>query len=1373
MTDNTNQGQVNEIQSDALKVNLRNTNVAFTIPDEHQWFIQQSEKQWGLHKRVVDFFNEYDHPYSNRTEVIKVLPNVTISDFWLYKELPTEEQKRVVSVALEIYSKLFSEKLPHNLAKDLVTYFLRFIESNNEVLLHCGDGVERCIQILDKYLDDNAFSYYCHIGQFRLKLSLAANNPATADQTFVFMKRLVLSHILFWESTTQIENWYEEHKGKMSRDYSAEINTLGQSMFSEFRERAESAKNWQELCGNAFTFSDIIKAFESKIAIFEKAAEQFCYIFYLLHLPGTIDNQAQLIVELNKVIKRVSELDEQECIASMDDLFEQFVDFRESHLNLILESILELGKSIINKKDNYLIHYFEKKIIEFGFVTPGVTYITNDWELKVNPCHIKNVRVWLELIEYAPETMQRLLSALIINLKIGGIFVFDTDFFQKDITKLLNSKIFPVYKQTKQLARIFPVYFNEIGAEGQLRDVSTKIDELSHRNDKLIHFLRKQIHTEGNNSHIQITLQVIQFWYDKKKENLLKILPPNVYELVEPEGIWVTGVNECLHKFCTVSQLPLSELIELKKDEVEKIAAKVEHENPIDIKRVCLIIELYQLLKDKYIFDSTDIINILKRNAFVETKDVDKLDECLQGSNHVATLKQIFVLMKKLNNIIFDPKESVGWENVVYKRHIAFGIPSMYGYYRENKFDALGLIFRLERIVSVLVHEIIAEINTNFFTFKNFKEICDTIQLLHEGMKLDGIYDQGFDSNLKMLQYSLNSGSFTIGQYINIFQFMEGSLNEIIKNYFIRPYEPLLKVIIPQMMPNEATDKLNMKKLVVQKSEIFYREQLSSSFIIQQLDNFMSEILSNLRKQVTILTPEESQNLMTYDQKFALSPLYKETPIMDNQVFLGAKAYYLKKLFLNNYPVPPGFVVTTEVFRRINSILKVDPINEEFDKMLLRHLAEIEKITGLKFGNPEHPLLLSVRSGSAISMPGAMNTFLNVGLNDEITEKLSEQDNYGWTSWDCYRRLLQTWGMAHGLDRNDFDQIILNYKKKYNVTQKIEFTPANMREIAFAYKQFLIDNGVEFESNPFQQLKKAIVAVFDSWNSPRAKVYRHHMHIAEEWGTAAVVQKMVLGNIHRESGSGVVFTRDVKKPSAAINLTGDFSFLSQGEDIVGGLINTLPISELQRAAEYKTCPFSLETQYPEIYNKLQEIAKNMIEKDGFSHQEIEFTFETAKAEDLYVLQTRNMVSVRQDSVETFATTEKMDKVGNGIGIGNKVLNGIIVFDMDDIQKVRNSDNPEQPIVLVRPDTVPDDIELIIECDGMLTARGGATSHAAVTAATLGKICVVNCDALHVHEKEKSCTINGVPFKVFDKVAIDPRGGVIYKGNYLVIIDEFN
>ena len=1365
----------NEINSKALEVNLKNTNVEYVIPEEHQWFIQQSENQWGLHKRVVEFFTEYDHPMSNRTEVVKALPNVTISDFWLYKELPIEDQKRIVDIVLAIYDKLLSEKLPHAKAKDLVTYFLRFIDSNDSVLNACGDGVKRCVQILDKYLDDNAFSYYCHIGQFKVKLAKAANNPDTADITFKMMQRLVKSHIQYWRETTQIMQWYENHKAKMSRDYSQELKTLGDKMFDEFVSLADNAKNWQELCDNAFTFGDIIKAFQSKIYTFEHTSEQFSYIFYLLHLPGTVDNHPQLLVELNKVIKHVSnEKDEDLCIASIDNLFEQFVDFRDSHLNLILDSIFELGKEIIHTDNHRLIRHLEKKIIDFGFVTPGVKYVTNDWELKVNPCHIKNVRVWLELVELAPETMQRLLSALIINLRIGGIFVFDTDFFQKDITKLLNSEISPVYKQTKQLARIFPVYFNEIGAEGQLRDVSTKVDELSHRNDKLIHFLRKQIHTEGNNSHIQITLDVISFWYDRKKERLHEILPPNVYELVEDHGIWVDGVHDCLHKFCEFANVPLEELIEMKKDKVEQIGRKINHANDVDVQRVCLIIELYQLLKEKYIFDSTNIINIMRRNSFVETEDVNTLEELLKGKDTVATLEHIFSIMRKLNEIIFDPKPSVGWENVVYKRHIAFGIPSMYGYYRENKFDALGLIFRLERIVTVLVHDLIENINTSIFTLKAIKEISSTIQLLYEGLKLDGVSDQGFESNLKMLQYSLNSGCFTTEQYINLFQFMGSSLNEIISNYFIRPYEPLLKIIIPQLMDEPVTDKVELKKLLAQKSEIFYRELLSSSFLIQQVDNFIGEILNNLRTQANLLSPEEAQNLMTYDQELAISPLYQETPAVDNKVFLGAKAYYLKRLMLGGYPVPPGFVVTTEVFRRMNAILKVAPINRELDRMIKRQLVAIEKITGQEFGNPKNPLLLSVRSGSAISMPGAMNTFLNVGMNDEITEQLSKQDNYAWTSWDCYRRLLQTWGMAHGLDRNDFDQIILNYKKKYNVTQKIGFTPENMREIAFAYKQFLTDNGIAFESDPFKQLKKAILCVFDSWNSPRAKVYRSQMHIAEEWGTAATIQKMVLGNIHRESGSGVVFTRDVKENRANIRLTGDFSFLSQGEDIVGGLVNTLPISEAQRATGYQNCPFSLQSQYPEIYNKLLEVAKNMIEKDGFSHQEIEFTFETAKGEDLYILQTRNMVVSNKTTVETFGEDpDKMEKVGNGIGIGSGVLNGIIVFDMDDIRKVRSGIDPTQQIVLVRPDTVPDDIELIIECDGLLTARGGATSHAAVTAAALGKTCVVNCEALHVHEKEKSCTINGVPFKVFDPVAIDGRNGIIYKGNYLVVLDEFN
>jgi len=1360
------------IQSKALEANLSETKkVEYTIPEEHQWLISLSEKYWGIHNRAMEFFKEFHHPYSNRKDVIKLLVNVAISDFRIYKEL--EERDRVIHIFLQIFDKLLSENLSEALSKHLVYKYLDFFSLHFDSLNEFPHLALEYIDILNRHLETKQLSYISNIGYFQQSLARGAQESKIRDAVVGFMKKLTLSQIQFWQETTQIEKWYSENQKTMSKDYTSTILSLGTTFFNDYIQRFEKVGTWDELCKLGFSFSDIIEVFRKLLPEFDKPTEQLAYLFYLLHLPGVVFHRDYLIIDLNNVIRRVStELDEEQALQSVTELFSLFIDFKQSHLNLILDSILTLGKEILATGNKKLINHFENEIIRFGFITPGITYLTNDWELKINPCHIKNVRVWLELIEYGPETMQKLLSALIINLRVGGIFVFDTDFFQKDITRLLNSKISPLYKQVKQLSRIFPVYFNEIGAEGELRDVSTRIDELSHRNDKLIHFLRKQIHTEGNNSHIQIILEIIGFWHDLDQNRLRPILPQNVFDTVDPKGIWVTGVHEVLLKLCQDAGCSLEKIIDADKEELRSRIANLNHKSQLDKDRVQLIIELYRLLKEKYILESHNIVAILKRYHFIKTEDIDKLEKLLADKDDVGALKQIYTFMIQLNEIIFDPRISEGWENVFYKRHIAFGIPSMYGYYREEKFDALGLTFRFERIASTLVSNIVGKINTDYFTAKTFKDIFSVILLLREGLSLDGIYDQGFDSNLKMLQYSLTSDSFTIKQYINIFQFMDRSIKEIINKYFIHPYEHLLPIIIPQhLTPKEQEQKTEMKKIIIQKSEIFYRELLSSAFLIQALDNFIGNILNNLRKQVTNLSDAEIQSLMIYNPELVISPIYEETSILDNQVFLGSKAYYLKKLSLNGYPIPPGFVITTEIFRRINSILKVPSLNAEIDEMILNQIHSLEEKSGLEFGNPKKPLLLSVRSGAAISMPGAMNTFLNVGLNDEITEFLSQQENFAWTSWDCYRRLLQTWGMSYGLERNDFDQIINNYKKRYKVLQKIEFAPKIMREIAFAYKQLLTDHGIEFESDPYAQIKKAIISVFNSWDSPRAKVYREHMQIADEWGTAVIIQQMIFGNLHKESGSGVLFTQDAQENSNVVKLTGDFSFLSQGEDIVAGLINTLPISEHQRLKYYHNTPISLESSFPEIYGKLKDISRELIEIHGFGHQEIEFTFETSKAEDLYILQTRNMSVMKQDSIEVFATSDKkMKRVGCGIGIGNKVLNGAIIFDLHDLSQLR-AKCPGTNAVLVRPDTVPDDIEIIFECEGLLTARGGSTSHAAVTAVTLGKTGVVNCDAMLVYEKEKKCIISGHIFKLFDPIAIDGKNGIIYEGNYPTKIQE--
>ncbi len=1362
----------NKINSKALKVNLAETrDTDVVIPDDHKWLLSLSESYWGIHKRVQEFVREYHHPYSNRKDVIELLNKILISDFWIYKEV--DEPTKVISIFLKVLDNLLQEDLPEENSKQLVFIYLNFFQKHFEDLSQYEDMALEFLNIFEKNLEQKFFSYISNIGYFIKCLDKAAHDPRFEKQIFDLMQKLVQKNISFWENTTNIEQWYKDHSKRFFHDYSQEMESLGGKFFETYHDRVKQANNWDDLCAGVFTFSDIIDAFRAMIDRFKEVTERFGYIFYLLHLPGMIYHRNYLLMDLNRAIKSISsELDEEKSIQSIDELFSLFSDFKQSHMGLILDSILTLGKEIINSANENLIHYYEEQVIAFGFVSGGVTYLTEDWTLRVDPNHVKNIRVWLAIIEYDPEMMQKLLSALIINLYVGGIFIFDTDLFQKDVTHLLNARVSPIYKRVKQLTRSFPVYFNEIGAEGLLRDVTTKIDELSQRNDKLIHFLRKQTHTEGNNSHIQITYKIIQFWYERNLKILKGVIPQNVIDTIDTDGIWVKGVHQVINRLCAENNIELNELLLQDMKSIRQLLENIKHDEEKDIKRVGLIIELYQLLKEKYSFETNNITAILRRYNFIKKTDIDQLEICLNHQDDIKGLKTIYSIMAEMNQIIFDPEESEGWENIYHKRHIAYGIPSMYGKYSEKKFEALGVTFRLEQIAANIINRILSGINIEYFTAKTLKNIYLIIHLFREGLALDGIYDQGFDSNLDMFRYSLTTGGFTIKQYINIFQFMESSIEEIINKYFILPYNKLLNIIIPQYVDFDSKAGEDKRKLIiVQKSEIFYRKLLASAFLVQTFDNLIGKILNNLRNMVSDLSNEEIHCIMNFEPDRIISPLYSKTPTMDNQIFLGSKAFYLKKLYLWEYPVPPGFVLTTEVFKILALLPKISSLNSELDNLLKKHINRLERKANRKYGDPENPLLLSVRSGSTISMPGIMNTFLNVGLNDEITEKLSKQHNFGWTSWDCYRRLLQTWGMAHGLDRNDFDRIMLDFKSRHKVTKKIDFHPDIMREIAYSYKKLLAVNDIQFESDPFLQMKKAIISVYQSWNTHRAQHYRDYMHVADEWGTAVIVQQMVLGNLHRESGSGVLFTHNVQSNVSGIDIVGDFSFLSQGEDIVAGLVSPLPVSESQRLKYYQNAPVSLETAFPKIYEKLEEISQKLTEVHGFGYQEIEFTFETSEPEDLYILQTRDMKVVQSEEKKIFAiSSTDMKRVGCGIGIGNEVMNGAVVFDLEDLKALKQK-NPEQNAILVRPDTVPDDIEIIFECEGLVTGRGGATSHAAVTAANLGKTCIVNCDNMIVKENDKECIINGNMFKTFDLIAIDGSNGIVYMGNYPLTIQE--
>ncbi len=302
--------------------------------------------------------------------------------------------------------------------------------------------------------------------------------------------------------------------------------------------------------------------------------------------------------------------------------------------------------------------------------------------------------------------------------------------------------------------------------------------------------------------------------------------------------------------------------------------------------------------------------------------------------------------------------------------------------------------------------------------------------------------------------------------------------------------------------------------------------------------------------------------------------------------------------------------------------------------------------------------------------------------------------------------------------------------------------------------------------DPFEQLLTAMELVLKSWQSEKARAYREIMGISDHWGTAVIIQAMTFGNLSDESGTGVVFTANPTSKLDRVSLWGDFTPGNQGEDIVSGLVSTFPISIEQKELMRLEGEPSLEEMYPEIYWTLLDYVKRLIYQRGWDHQEIEFTFEGPKPSNLYILQARTLTTKQPGLFPVFAESRSLERdyLGRGIGVSGGALSGVVVFTMEDIERFR-MERPEEPLILVRSDTVPDDIREISAADGLLTAKGGQTSHAAIVAFSLDKTCVVGCKQLTVMEAKGCARINGLTLKAGDHLSIDGRTGSVFKGTH--------
>jgi pyruvate,orthophosphate dikinase len=727
--------------------------------------------------------------------------------------------------------------------------------------------------------------------------------------------------------------------------------------------------------------------------------------------------------------------------------------------------------------------------------------------------------------------------------------------------------------------------------------------------------------------------------------------------------------------------------------------------------------------------------------------------------------------LKTLKKMILSGKEYEVREDIYKKRHFTVDIPSMYGSYHEPKFDALGLTFRIESLVNVLFEEIVDNIDLSLITKAIFYQIYARLRLFDMAMKLDGLSSVEMELQLDLLAHSLEIKGFTITQYLDIFKGFALAVKNIINDYFNNVHQETLTRILQQVSVDQIAPKYLPQRVVGEErekinhraSEIFFRDQIALSLGLQQLDLFLGRILNTLYNQADRLPKDKLRRLLIYDPQNTIVPIEDTGSRVAGLIYLGNKGLNLMRLKNYGMRVPPGFIITTEVFRFRDIIESYGPADENFKEQIGRHIRRLEAGSGKSFGNPKSPLLLSIRSGSSISQPGMMDTFLDVGMNEEIAAGIAAQSGNDWFAWDSYRRFLQCYGMSYDLERDDFDAIIGDYKKRWSIPLKRDFSGDQMKTVALAYKKMIHEAGIEVIEDPEVQLFLIIKKVFESWDSKRARTYRKIMGISDDWGTAVTVQSMVYGNLSRESGTGVVFTHNPRWSEDTIRLWGDFTVSNQGEDVVAGLVKTLPISLSQQTIEMRDTDITLETHFPEIYKALKTWTNELIYERGWSPQEIEFTFESPSGKDLFLLQTRDMAMRERKQVFTFYATGKNKLLGHGIGVSGGAMSGRLVFSLDEIDRMRSTE-PEQKLILARSDTVPDDIREIYAADGLLTARGGLTSHAAVVAHRLGKTCVVGCADMVCDEKKKQIRFHPEALGPGDFISIDGQEGTVYKGS---------
>ncbi len=1411
------------MKSKALEVNLSDTRAEVAIDQQYVLLLDFFQGYVGIVSRLETFLKELSHPYRNWGFIVGEARHFSLHYFHLYKSQARGHE--ALGLLCDILTQAFEAAPETDIkinASDNLMLVLHHIAKEG------GEDTGRFLPLMTREinrvltLDDSGFFYFVssYYQPDRLAAMLLDREITTPEESsqeaaeFIpvlnrFLIRYFDASFSFWLDQDDPQTWMRENieEWRLGGDMVALLDRVSHDRVREWQAALTELKSKKvtstdttvhlvQLTGHR----DFVKRFRDmprKILSLSEGRTygkyfKLTFLFYIIHAPGLSMIHREALGDIHRtLIRLIGERDYKKDIRIVDQTFALLKEHKGRYPGTVLECIHRIGDAVYNTDEIELINHFIDRSVDHGFQFPMIQGTGDDWQIKGNMAHVKNIRVFLNLVGKHPKKSKRLLSALITSLAVGGVFIRDTDLFPRDVTTFLNTDIAPVYNLVKQLARLLPTFFNEIGAEGELRDISTDLDESCFRRDRLIHFLRKQCHVESSSRIVEFIQEVINFWRTRDKSALAPYVPPSIYAEIESTGRFIDGPHAIFQALAYQKFEQPKDFLVAPLDKLTAIVDKTDGVTDLDRKRSKLMIRFYRLLNEKYGTDYLELERYLTTHRSEGMPDPADAVSVLKEPGLETRIEGLLGYMAELKEIILSKEKYPVNEVIYHKRHFAVDIPSMYGSYNEAKFNALGLTLRIESVVNVLFEDLINSIDLRLITKPTFVKIFGILKLFRQALLLDGIVSQKIDTQMEFLKYAINITTCSFTQYLDIFKgFTRAVADAVNDNFNNLHYKNLTHIetrigrdkILPKYRPEGYTgdgkktkpsahkaDKM-AKKLDQRVADIFFRDRIATSLGLQQLDVFLNQILSTLFRQSERLSQDELSALLNYDPKAAVTTINTQELFSHNIIYLGNKGLNLIKLKQFGIEIPDGFIITTEVFKCLELIDSYIPASVNFKQLVTTRLKQLEETCGTRFGDPGNPLLLSVRSGSSISQPGMLDSFLNVGINEQIAESLAESSGNPWFAWDSYRRFIQAYGMVYGIQRDTFDQLIKRHKEQAGINFKRYFTGDQMRAVALDYKRLVTEAGIDLIESPMEQLFLAIKKVFSSWTSKRAMDYRKIIGISDDWGTAVTIQCMKFGNRSRESGSGVVFTHSPKLPGDTIRLWGDFTIGNQGEDVVSGLVKTLPISELQREIEKRDTKISMETRFPKIFEQLRRIVQQLIYEGGWNAQEIEFTFEGPEPENLFVLQARDLSLRDRKKIAKFdAGSDALEAafLGQGIGVSGGAMSGRIVFTLEEIDGFRRQD-PNAKLILVRNDTVPDDILEIDAADGILTARGGLTSHAAVVAYNLGRTCVVGCENLICNEEDKTCELNGIVMNTGDFISMNGYKGTVYQGQMTVV-----